>query len=385
MILKAVFDVLGEVQYMGSKCVGAETYGIETCSLSSVRKVCGGASDKLPVHVPSWKCPNVRVCARVSKWPCASAMCSCKCPCKNPRKCSCHCQCICRCKCTCPCKRPCQCKWLCQCPRKCPCTVQVPACASAHANADARAREMTPVIFCATARASGSAQMAVQGSECQVPVQIPKCPCKCPIIQVPVHAHVSVQEPVKVPVQVPVQVCVCMCVRVCVRACARACVYMSVCMNVCMCARLCVFVRACVCACMCMCMCKRPCRRSSKYPCKSQYNVRTSTPCKFPYTNARAIVQVSVLASAQVLVQQPSVPGRAFAVSINLRRSRDCHWLFVGVCVWICGLVAFIFSYALHLRILGSCYTAHKCIVNIMKVYIKRNNIQVELIRFRKK
>ena len=28
---------------------------------------------------------------------------------------------------------------------------------------------------------------------------------------------------------------------------------------------------------------------------------------------------------------------------------------------------------------------AHKRIVNIMKVYIKRNNIQVELIRFRKK
>ena len=41
-------------------------------------------------------------------------------------------------------------------------------------------------------------------------------------------------------------------------------------------------------------------------------------------------------------------------------------------------------SYALLLLILGSCYTAHKCIVNIMKVYIKSNNIQVELIRFRK-
>ena len=31
---------------------------------------------------------------------------------------------------------------------------------------------------------------------------------------------------------------------------------------------------------------------------------------------------------------------------------------------------------------LGSC--AHKRIVNIMKLYIERNNIQVELIRFRK-
>ena len=28
---------------------------------------------------------------------------------------------------------------------------------------------------------------------------------------------------------------------------------------------------------------------------------------------------------------------------------------------------------------------AHKRIVNIMKVYIERNNIQVEIIRFRKK
>ena len=28
---------------------------------------------------------------------------------------------------------------------------------------------------------------------------------------------------------------------------------------------------------------------------------------------------------------------------------------------------------------------AHKCIVNIKKVYIKRNNMRVELIRFRKK
>ena len=35
--------------------------------------------------------------------------------------------------------------------------------------------------------------------------------------------------------------------------------------------------------------------------------------------------------------------------------------------------------------LLGSCYAcAHKRIVNIMKVYIERNNIQVELIRFRK-
>ena len=30
-------------------------------------------------------------------------------------------------------------------------------------------------------------------------------------------------------------------------------------------------------------------------------------------------------------------------------------------------------------------HCAHKCIVNINKVYIERNNMQVELIRFRKK
>ena len=35
--------------------------------------------------------------------------------------------------------------------------------------------------------------------------------------------------------------------------------------------------------------------------------------------------------------------------------------------------------------ILGSCYTAHKRIVNIMKVYLKRNNTHVELMRFRLK
>ena len=31
-----------------------------------------------------------------------------------------------------------------------------------------------------------------------------------------------------------------------------------------------------------------------------------------------------------------------------------------------------------------SCYAVHKPIVNIMKVYIEKNNVQVELIRFRK-
>ena len=68
-------------------------------------------------------------------------------------------------------------------------------------------------------------------------------------------------------------------------------------------------------------------------------------------------------------------------ICVNLRRSHDCRliWMSVGMCVG-----GFTVSYVLHLLILGSCYTAHKRIVNIMKVYIKRNNIQVELIRFHK-
>ena len=49
------------------------------------------------------------------------------------------------------------------------------------------------------------------------------------------------------------------------------------------------------------------------------------------------------------------------------------------------GWLVFIVSYSLHLLILGSCYTAHEHIVNIMKVYIQMNNMQVELIRFGKK
>ena len=45
-----------------------------------------------------------------------------------------------------------------------------------------------------------------------------------------------------------------------------------------------------------------------------------------------------------------------------------------------------IVSYALHLLILASCYTVNKKrrTVNIMKVYIERNTIHVELTRLRK-
>ena len=56
-------------------------------------------------------------------------------------------------------------------------------------------------------------------------------------------------------------------------------------------------------------------------------------------------------------------------------------------------MIAFSFGYGWVDSQLGASFTyfrqllrcAHKRIVNIMKVYIKRNNIQVELIRFLKK
>ena len=54
----------------------------------------------------------------------------------------------------------------------------------------------------------------------------------------------------------------------------------------------------------------------------------------------------------------------------NLARVWVCVW--VIVLLWVCVWVVFIVSYALHLLIFGSCYTAHERIVNIMKVYIKR-------------
>ena len=50
----------------------------------------------------------------------------------------------------------------------------------------------------------------------------------------------------------------------------------------------------------------------------------------------------------------------------------------MGVCLWV-SVPRFI-QFAL-----GSCYVVHiNAYVNIMKAYIERNNIQVELIRFRK-
>ena len=74
-------------------------------------------------------------------------------------------------------------------------------------------------------------------------------------------------------------------------------------------------------------------------------------------------------------------------LEINLRRSRDCIWVDVSVCVCVDSLdVSVIVSYALHLLLSGTrpLLCPHKRIVTITKVYIARNNIQVELIRLRK-
>ena len=60
---------------------------------------------------------------------------------------------------------------------------------------------------------------------------------------------------------------------------------------------------------------------------------------------------------------------------INLRRSRDCRWLFVDL--WLCGCASFTYFGQL-------LCCPHKRIVTITKVHIARNNKQVESIRFRK-
>ena len=67
---------------------------------------------------------------------------------------------------------------------------------------------------------------------------------------------------------------------------------------------------------------------------------------------------------------------------INLSRSRDGTWLFgcSGGYLFV-GIISS--HHTVRFGQLLRC--AHKRIVNIMKVYIERNNIQVELIRFRKK
>ena len=56
------------------------------------------------------------------------------------------------------------------------------------------------------------------------------------------------------------------------------------------------------------------------------------------------------------------------------------------VCVCVCACVRACIRSSLHsVRFGKQLHCAHKRIVNIMKVYIERKNIQVELIRFRKK
>ena len=68
-------------------------------------------------------------------------------------------------------------------------------------------------------------------------------------------------------------------------------------------------------------------------------------------------------------------------IYIHLRKSRHCLLLCLAVGLYVCMSNPRFFQFAL-----GSCYAVHiKRIVDIMKVYIERNNMQVELIRFRKK
>ena len=63
---------------------------------------------------------------------------------------------------------------------------------------------------------------------------------------------------------------------------------------------------------------------------------------------------------------------------VYIRRSRDgsAIWRWMCACVRVYQILASFSSLWA---------AAHKRIVNIMKVYIERNNMQVELIRFRKK
>ena len=66
---------------------------------------------------------------------------------------------------------------------------------------------------------------------------------------------------------------------------------------------------------------------------------------------------------------------RIIHLYINLRRSHDCFCFYVK-CV---SATRFITSFGQLLR------CAHKRIVNTIKVYMERNNMQVELRRFRRK
>ena len=68
----------------------------------------------------------------------------------------------------------------------------------------------------------------------------------------------------------------------------------------------------------------------------------------------------------------------------NLRRSRDCLLLGSSACLDV--FVSLYISSSLNLDCFGQLLRcADKRIVNIMRENIERNNLQVELIRFRKK
>ena len=59
-----------------------------------------------------------------------------------------------------------------------------------------------------------------------------------------------------------------------------------------------------------------------------------------------------------------------------------CVYVCMCVCVYVCMCVVCVYQIFASFSSLLRC--AHKRIVNIMKVYIERNNMQVERTRFRK-
>ena len=70
---------------------------------------------------------------------------------------------------------------------------------------------------------------------------------------------------------------------------------------------------------------------------------------------------------------------------INLRRSRDCLWMYVCRDLCVCGCMCVGMCLRASFTYFGEMLRCpHKRIVTITRVYIARNNIHVEIIRFRK-
>ena len=119
-------------------------------------------------------------------------------------------------------------------------------------------------------------------------------------------------------------------------------------------------------------MCKR--YYIKKYHCHP-HNVSSwsSRTCTITYWSDR------VGRETMVLLQRDTIwYDLCEMISIHLRWSHGCLSVYINVCVFVCQLRASFTYIGQLLR------CAHKSIVNIMKVYIERNNMQVELIRVRR-